>query len=122
MKVCAGIHVSKGRLDWALTGCGKVGSVPNSRAGVRRLVAALRAQAPEVIVVEPTGGYERVLTVALSEAELPFAPVNPWRVRRFGEGLGLLRSSPSARAARARVARDRTTGEDPGSGQSQALP
>jgi transposase len=43
-----------------------------------------------LIVVESTGGYERALTEALSGANLPVALVNPWRVRRFGEGLGVL--------------------------------
>jgi len=33
---------------------------------------------------------ERALTEALSAAGLPIVLVNPWRVRRFGEGLGVL--------------------------------
>jgi transposase len=43
-----------------------------------------------LIVVEFTGGYERALTEALSEAGMPVVLVNPWRVRRFGKGLGVL--------------------------------
>ncbi len=62
----------------------------NSRAGVRRLVARLRKIELESIIVESTGGYERVLTEALTAADLPVILVNPWRVRRFGEGLGVL--------------------------------
>jgi transposase len=41
-------------------------------------------------VIESTGGYEKALVVALCEAGLSVALVNPWRVRRFGEGLGIL--------------------------------
>ena len=43
-----------------------------------------------LIVVESTGGYERAFVEALSKARLPVVLVNPWRVRRFGEGLGVL--------------------------------
>jgi transposase len=43
-----------------------------------------------LIVVESTGGYERPLVEALSEASLPVVLVNPWRVRRFSEGMGVL--------------------------------
>jgi transposase len=67
-----------------------VDQVSNSRAGVRQLVTALGRIELESIVVESTGGYERVLTEALTAAALPVVLVNPWRVRRFGEGLGML--------------------------------
>jgi len=87
---CIGVDVSKHHLDWAAGGEGSVERVANTPAGVRRLVAAIRKLAAELIVVESTGGYERSLTVALSEANLPVVLVNPWRVRRFGEGLGIL--------------------------------
>jgi transposase len=35
-------------------------------------------------------GYERALVDALAAAGLPVVLVNPWRARRFGEGLGIL--------------------------------
>jgi transposase len=54
------------------------------------LVARLAKASVDRIVVESTGGYERALTEALSAAGLPIVLVNPWRVRRFGEGLGVL--------------------------------
>jgi transposase len=54
------------------------------------MVAKLQCLEATLIVVESTGGYERALTEALSEAGLPVVLVNPWRVRRFGEGLGVL--------------------------------
>ena len=90
MGACIGVDVSKHHLDWVLGGSGDVARVPNTPAGVRRLVAKLRGLEATLIVVESTGGYERVLTEALSEADLPVVLVNPWRVRRFGEGLGVL--------------------------------
>lgn len=90
MGVYVGIDVSKQHLDWAVGAEGVVDQVPNSRAGVRQLVTALGRIELESIVVESTGGYERVLTEALAAAALPVVLVNPWRVRRFGEGLGVL--------------------------------
>ena len=90
MGVYVGIDVSKQHLDWAVGAEGVAGQVPNSRAGVRQLVTALGRIELESIIVESTGGYERVLTQALAAAALPVVLVNPWRVRRFGEGLGVL--------------------------------
>ena len=85
-----GVDVSKHHLDWTLGGDGNVERIPNTPAGVRRVVAKFRSLEAALIVVESTGGYERGLTEALSEAGLPVVLVNPWRVRRFGEGLGVL--------------------------------
>ena len=90
MGVYVGIDVSKQNLDWAVGAEGVVDQVSNSRVGVRQLVTALGRIELEAIVVESTGGYERVLTEALAAAALPVVLVNPWRVRRFGEGLGVL--------------------------------
>jgi len=90
MGVCVGIDVSKQHLDWVLGPEGNVERASNSPSGVRRLVARLRTVEFDSIIVESTGGYERALTEALTAADLPVTLVNPWRVRRFGEGLGVL--------------------------------
>jgi len=87
---CVGVDVSKHHLDWALGGNGNVDRLPNTPAGVRCLVAAVRRLRVDRIVIESTGGYERSLTEALTAAALPVVLVNPWRVRRFGEGVGVL--------------------------------
>lgn len=87
---CVGVDVSKHHLDWTLGGNGNVDRLTNTPAGVRCLVAAVRRLSVDRIVVESTGGYERALTEALAAAALPVVLVNPWRVRRFGEGLGVL--------------------------------
>jgi transposase len=85
-----GVDVSKDHLDWASSARSVVERIPNRVAGIRRLVRALRELQPERIVVEATGGYERALVEALARAGLPVVVVNPWRVRRFGEGMGAL--------------------------------
>lgn len=90
MGVSVGVDVSKQHLDWVAQSAGAVRRLPNTPAGVRRLVRALGKLGPDRIIVESTGGYELALTEALSEDGLPVILVNPWRVRRFGEGLGIL--------------------------------
>jgi len=90
MGVFVGVDVSKQHLDWVAGEQGEVAREPNTPAGVRRLVAKLVRLDLELVVFESTGGYERRLAEKLGEAGLPIAFVNPWRVRRFGEGLGVL--------------------------------
>jgi transposase len=87
---CVGVDVSKQHLDWVLGGEGSVSRVNNTPAGVRSLTAKLRRRDMGLIVVESTGGYERALVEALAKASLPVVLVNPWRVRRFSEGMGVL--------------------------------
>ena len=89
MSVSIGVDVSKDHLDWAAGSEGKIQRVPNSARGIGRLVAALGKLSVAQVVVESTGGYERGLLDALERHEIPTALVNPWRVRRFGEGLGV---------------------------------
>lgn len=90
MTVCAGIDVSKDHLDWTVGSMGEVRQVPNTPAGVRRLVRKLQRLELERVVLEATGGYERLLFQALVDAGLPVVRVNPKRVRDFGKGLGIL--------------------------------
>ena len=89
-KECVGVDVSKHQLDWVLGGNGSAQRVTNTAAGIRGLVTNLKRSEAALIIVESTGGYERTLIEALSKASLPVVLVNPWRVRRFGEGLGVL--------------------------------
>jgi transposase len=90
MTVCAGIDVSKDHLDWTVGSTSEVRQVPNTPAGVRRLVRKLQRLELDRVVLEATGGYERLLYQALVDAGLPVVRVNPKRVRDFGKGLGIL--------------------------------
>jgi transposase len=90
MTLNVGVDVSKDHLDWTKSPQSPVERSPNDRAGICRLVKHLRGSTIERVVVEATGGYERALVQALTRAQLPVIVVNPWRVRRFGEGLGKL--------------------------------
>ncbi len=46
--------------------------------------------APQLIVMEASGGYESIVAVSLAEAGLPVAIVNPRQTRKFAEALGQL--------------------------------
>jgi transposase len=64
--------------------------VDNTPAGIAALVEQLQALAPTLMVIEATGGREQPALRALLLADLPVALVNPRRVRKFAEALGLL--------------------------------
>jgi transposase len=90
MAANVGIDVSKYHLDWTTTRDEKIRHARNDGRSIAALSRRLVLLAPERVVIESTGGYERRLVERLAEAGLPVVVVNPWRVRRFGEGLGIL--------------------------------
>lgn len=87
--VFVGIDVAKKHLDVAILGAGSW-RVPNTPDGVVSLLTRLAALAPVLIVLEPTGGYERLGFYALAAAGLPVALVNPRKVRDFARAVGQL--------------------------------
>lgn len=84
-----GIDVAKDQLDLAVDG-GKHWQAGNDDAGIETVVRELRALQPQLVVLEATGGYERAVTVALAEAKLPVAVVNPRQVRDFAKATGVM--------------------------------
>lgn len=83
-----GIDVSKRSLDVAVHPGTARFQLANDAAGHEALVQQLQALAPELVVLEPTGGYERMVLKRLLEAGLAARRVDPWRVRRYAEALG----------------------------------
>lgn len=88
--VWAGVDVAKRDLDVALEGASTVERFANDEAGIARIVAWLRMQQPDGVVVEATGGYERKLVRAASRAGLRLSVVNPRQVREFARATGRL--------------------------------
>src|SRR5215211_1138490 len=80
-----GIDVGKAALDLAATDPIPTlpRRVPNTDAGIARLVAALAAPAPELVVLEATGPYHRPLLSALLAAGVPTVLANPAQVAAF---------------------------------------
>jgi transposase len=89
-KTFVGIDISKDSLDMAIHASNKQWSFANDTAGIRRLCRLLANLDPALVVFEATGGYEMPLYIALSEAGLPAAPVNPRQIRDFARSMGKL--------------------------------
>lgn len=90
LSVVVGIDVAKDTLDVACGGDDSVRQFLNSPAGHRKLARFLTARAPQRIVMEATGGYERALLRHLVDAQLPAVRVNPRQVRDFARATGQL--------------------------------
>ena len=52
------------------------------------LLQYLASVGPQLVVLEPTGGYELEPLCALWQAAIPVAVVNPRQIRDFGRSLG----------------------------------
>src|SRR2546421_3306976 len=85
-----GIDVAKAHLDIALRPSGERWTVPNDASGATMLVDQLQARHPTLIVLDATGGLERMVTSALATAGLPVVVVNPRQVRDFARATGQL--------------------------------
>lgn len=96
---CAGIDVSKARLDVALWPCGTAWEVQHDAAGMDALAARLRAEQVRMVVVEATGGWEAELLAVLGAAGLAVVRVNPRQVRDFARATGQLAKTDRLDAA-----------------------
>jgi transposase len=89
MNAFIGIDVSKAKLDVAVHGAeGFV--VQNTEAEVEQLCDRLKEWAPTLVVLEASGGYERLCVAKLAHAGLPVALVNARQVREFARATGVL--------------------------------
>jgi transposase len=98
-QVFVGIDVSKSRLDVFCRADEQGWAVPNTDVGIAGLVDELRSRQPELVVFESTGGFERILTTALSGAGIRFAVMNPRQVRDFARATGKVAKTDSIDAA-----------------------
>ena len=88
MPCFVGIDVAKAQLDIALRPSGERWSVPNDTNGVTALVERMQTLQPTLIVLEATGGLERMVTSAWATAGLPVVVVNPRQVRDVARATG----------------------------------
>jgi transposase len=98
-----GIDVAKAWLDVAVrptgTASGTAWRTENRETALVPLVDQLRSLSPQLIVLEASGGYERLVVARLAEAGLPVAVVNPRQVRDFAKATGLLAKTDRLDAA-----------------------
>lgn len=90
----AGIDISKTNLDVQVLG-GVARRFSNTPDGVASVIALLSPLLPVLVVVEPTGGYERTVVSLLGAAAIPVAVVNPRQARDFARSIGRLAKTDS---------------------------
>ena len=88
MDQVVGIDISKAQLDAFCLASRRRLAVGNDAAGIDEL--ALWLEPGSLVVMEASGGYERLLHRRLAERGLKAAVVNALRVRQFAKGAGLL--------------------------------
>jgi len=84
----AGIDVSKQHLD-VCWGAKQLRS-GNDCTGWEELIAKLKADNVDLVVIEATGGYERGVLLALQAGGIAVARVNPRQARDFAKSMGVL--------------------------------
>jgi len=89
-KVFVGVDVCKDSLYVAIGPEKEIITFTNDRKGVDALIKKLSRIGPELIVLESTGGYERLAASSFVEAGLPVVIVNPRQVRDFAKSVGIL--------------------------------
>jgi transposase len=89
-EIFVGVDVAKAELVVACRPEGAAWTASNDAEGIAATVARLKSLEPRLIVLEATGGYERVVVAALVAAGLPIVVANPRQVRDFGKATGQL--------------------------------
>lgn len=85
-----GVDVSKDVLDIAAQPHQQARKFENNDAGIDEAVAYLEKIAPNLVVMEATGGLETSLAAALGAVGVPVAVVNPRQVRDYAKAKGKL--------------------------------
>jgi transposase len=93
-----GIDVSKDSLDVVAHGSGQRLQAQNSEQGLKHLGEQLLELNPELVVMEASGGYERLCAAMLTQAGLAVAVVNARQVRAFALATGVLAKSDAVDA------------------------
>src|SRR5262249_3086674 len=97
--IYVGIDVSKATLDVAQRPAQPAERYPNEAAGIAELVGRLQQLRPQLVVLEATGGLERLVVAALALANRPVAVVTPRQVRDFARAAGHVAQTDTLDAA-----------------------
>jgi len=88
--IFAGVDVAKDELEvCVLPGEHRI-TVARDGEGVAKLLDFFKQHGVECVIVESTGGYDRIVTAACLEAKLRTSLINPRQAKHFGIALGLL--------------------------------
>lgn len=85
-----GIDVSKDKLDIAVYPTENLFTVPNDQRGLEKLIKVLEGIQAQLIVLEPTGGYEAFAASMLYAEGFPVVIINARQIRDFAKSIGKL--------------------------------
>lgn len=94
-----GVDTSKDWLDIVVLPGGETKRYKNTEADTDAMVKWLVELKPARIIIEATGGYERMITRKMIMAGLPVSRVNPKRIRYFARSIGKLAKTDTIDAA-----------------------
>jgi transposase len=89
-KIYIGIDVSKPILDVTFLPNKKYMQFKNNLAGIEHLIKKINKFPNALIVMESTGGYEKLLAIRLFQAGHNVCVMNPRRIRDFAKSMGIL--------------------------------
>lgn len=98
-RILIGVDVCKDFLDAYARPTAVPQRFDNNPAGIEQLVTWVRSVAPERVVFESTGPYQKAAVGALLAAGLPAVVVNARQVRDFAKGTGQLAKTDAIDAA-----------------------
>jgi transposase len=90
MESFVGVDVAKDKLDVHVRPSDEAFVVSRDHKGLAELVEKLRDLAPSLVLLEATGGFERMVATALAGAQLPLVVINPRQIRDFARASGRL--------------------------------
>lgn len=98
-KTHCGIDISKDWLDAHIEPIGTANRFANDAAGIADLAAWCQANEVALVVMEASGGYERLAFLLLWEMGQPCGMANARSVRYFAEAMGYLEKTDRIDAA-----------------------
>lgn len=98
-EIICGVDVAKDWLDAHVEPQGAAGRFGNDATGIAELAAFCKAQSVGLVVMEASGGFERLSFMLLWQAGQPCGLVNARNVRRFAEAMGFLEKTDRIDAA-----------------------
>jgi transposase len=95
MEVFIGIDVAKAEVEIKESISANTYSERNNQAGIRKIVRRMLAIHATLVVMEASGGIEKSLARALTDAGIPVAVINPRQMRDFARSTGRLAKTDS---------------------------
>lgn len=93
-----GLDISKNKLDLAGVDIKHL-TFENNNKGIGKLLKFLSKLTSLHLVLEPSGGYERMAILAFEKANIPVCRVDPYQVRSFARSMGKLAKTDKIDAA-----------------------